>query len=124
MPKPRVLCIDDDLVSTEFVKLALQPDYEVATYNDSIDAINRVAEFRPDLLLLDIMMPEVDGRELLETLRSVASLRSIPVVLLSGNADEADLDALARLGARGLIEKGVTATELKQHVNYALTNPI
>lgn len=123
MPKPRILCIDDDLVSTEFVKIALQQDYEVATYNDSSDAINRVAEFQPDLLLLDIMMPEVDGIGLLETIRAVEPLRHIPVVLLSGNADSADLDALAILGARGLIEKGVTADELKEHVDYALTHP-
>lgn len=123
MTTARIFCIDDDLVSLEFARQSLQAEYTVGLCSDPSDALNQAAEFKPDLILLDIMMPIVDGIGLLELLKSLDLTKSVPVVLLSAKADDADLDRLLNLGARGLIEKGVAAQDLREQVAYALANP-
>ena len=124
MTKARIFCVDDDSVSLEFARQSLQSDYTVGICSDPSDALNQAAEFAPDLILLDIMMPVVDGVGLLELLKSLELTKSVPVVLLSAKADDADLDRLLNLGARGLIEKGVSAQDLREQVAYALANPL
>ena len=93
----RILVIDDNVKLTTMVEKALlRCGFEVAVENDSMQAVNRVRQVQPNLIILDIMMPQKDGGEVLSELRQDPYLRNIPVILLTGLADEAT--AISRLG--------------------------
>ena len=93
----RILIIDDNVSLTTMVAKALgHHGFQVAVENDSLQAVDRVRRERPDLVVLDIMMPQKDGGEVLGELRNDPSLRAIPVILLTGLADQAS--AFARMG--------------------------
>jgi len=93
----RILVIDDNVNLTTMVERALlRCGFDVAVENNSMKAVNRVRQEQPNLIILDIMMPEKDGGEVLSELRQDPYLRNIPVILLTGLADEAA--AISRLG--------------------------
>lgn len=95
--KPRILIVDDNRALTTLLAKALAKfGYEPVVENNPLLAINTVRHYMPDLILLDIMMPERDGGRVLADLRSDLSLRTIPVVLLTAIAREAQ--ALANTG--------------------------
>ena len=86
--KKRILVVDDEPTITRLLKLNLEQtgDYEVATENDSQAALATAKEFRPDLILLDVMMPKMDGYELCDVLRQNAPTAQTPTVLLASKA--------------------------------------
>jgi CheY-like chemotaxis protein len=99
--RPRVLLVDDE----EDVRLLVShiladTGYQVETVANGRDALRRIAESRPDLVLLDLMMPELDGWQVLSALRE--SVDAPPVLVLSAYCD--DRKAVA-LGARGWVRK-------------------
>jgi CheY-like chemotaxis protein len=93
----RILIIDDNVALTTLLSKTLDRfGYDPIVENNAIFAINTAREYRPDLILLDIMMPERDGGRVLADLRSDLSLRKIPVILLTAIARE--VQSLADLG--------------------------
>jgi len=83
--KKRILVVDDQSDITRLLKHGLEQtnDYEVREENDSSAALAAAEEFRPHLILLDVMMPGMDGGELAGTLRASAKLKSVPIVFLT-----------------------------------------
>jgi two-component system OmpR family response regulator len=81
----RILIVDDEPDMTFLVRLNLQKTgrYEVREENESPNALPAAREFRPDLILLDVMMPELDGGDVLALLKEDHQLRSVPVVFLT-----------------------------------------
>ena len=95
--KSRILIIDDNVAMTALLTKALdRVGYEPFVENNPLLAVNTVRHCMPDLILLDVMMPERDGGRVLTDLRNDLSLRYIPVVLLTGVAREAQ--SLANIG--------------------------
>ncbi len=95
--KPRIQIIDDNVAMTTMLAKALsRSGYDTVVENNPLLAVNTVRHFMPDLILLDVIMPELDGGRVLMDLRNDLSLRYIPVVLLTAIAPEAQ--ALANLG--------------------------
>ena len=95
--KIKVLLIEDEKEVAELYKLKLTLDgYEVVTAENGQEGLDKANSYRPELIFLDIKMPEMDGFEVLKKLRAAARTKDIPVVILS-NFDEQDL-----------IEKGLT----------------
>ncbi len=90
MKKTRILAIDDDVNATRMVKLALERTgrYEVWQLNDSAGAVAVAREVRPDLILLDIRMPGVEGAEVAFQIRSDQELQRTPVVFLTSLVSE------------------------------------
>jgi CheY-like chemotaxis protein len=92
-PKKRILVVDDDQCLTKLVVLFLarSDSYFVRVENDPAKAISAAMEFRPDLILMDISMPDLDGAELASRMKALPALRSVPIVFLTGSvtADEA-----------------------------------
>lgn len=82
---PNVVCIDDDSVIRERVESILnQHGYQVATLNDPLQALGQVFQLKPDLILCDIAMPQLDGYEICAMLRSSSTFRQTPIVMLTG----------------------------------------
>ena len=95
--KIKILLIEDEKEVAELYKLKLTLDgYEVITAENGQEGLDKANSYRPELIFLDIKMPEMDGFEVLKKLRATARTKDIPVVVLS-NFDEQDL-----------IEKGLT----------------
>ena len=89
---PRILAVDDMPANLDILRVRLESQgYEVFTAVDGEEALSRVAELEPDLILLDIMMPKIDGIEVVKRLKQDASQRFIPVILVTAKADTKDV---------------------------------
>jgi CheY-like chemotaxis protein len=82
MKKNRILVIDDEPGFTRLLKLVLQR-YEIREENDAVRAFETALNFRPDLILLDVVMPGIDGGNLAARLKSDALLKNVPIVFLT-----------------------------------------
>lgn len=109
----RILIIDDvELISAVVTKHLLRGGFkQVRTETNSNNAMAVIENFRPDLILLDVKMPDVSGLELLASLRSIPDQSKVIVVMLSSAGLEEQQQALD-LGANGFLQKPVTAEKL------------
>lgn len=93
--KKRILIVDDEAVLTRLMRISLERTgmYEVRTENKSTSVIATAEEFRPDLIMLDLIMPEQDGGDVVEALRKNATLKEVPVVFLTASVKQSDIEA-------------------------------
>ena len=116
--KRLVLVVDDEPRMVRFVQMNLELEgYRVSTASGGLEALDRVREEIPDLVLLDIMMPEMDGYETLERIRQVSS---VPVIMLTVKAEEEDKVRGLELGADDYVTKPFSPRELMSRVKAAL----
>src|SRR6185312_14662480 len=111
--KPRILFVEDEPMLREHLAEALSEEYCVDTAGTGKEALTVVLRAKPDLVVTDIVMPEMDGVELLKTLRSAPSTQAIPVLLLSGRAPEEQRVEGFRQGADGYLAKPYSERELR-----------
>lgn len=91
MPK-KILAVDDERHIVRLVQVNLErAGYEVVTAFDGKDALEKVASEQPDLVVLDVMMPYMDGFEVLQNLRKNQATRDLPVIMLTAKAQDADV---------------------------------
>jgi len=113
---PAVLIADDEPDMLRFLKSQLQGQYQVLEAVDGRQAFEKASQFLPDIILLDMMMPEKDGLQVCRELRERTSTKRIPVVLLTARADEeTKLQSLAA-GASDFLSKPFSTTELHVRV--------
>jgi len=109
---PRVLIVDDDPRIREFVRVNLEMDgYVVREAGSAEEGLAALEEQPPDLILLDVMMPGVDGWEMLRRMQERHGMGSIPVIMFSGQVESSDDDAQAR-GAQGFLGKPFNPQDL------------
>lgn len=111
--KPRILFVEDEPMLRAHLAEALSEDYCVDTAGTGTEALTVLLRAKPDLVVTDIVMPEMDGVELLKTLRSAPSTQAIPVLLLSGRAPEEQRLEGFREGADGYLAKPYSERELR-----------
>ena len=119
----RILVVDDNADIRNLISLILTSEsYEVLVAESGAELLERIASFRPDLLLLDIMMPYMSGFEALESVRSLPNphLSSIPVVMITAKSMDEDVDRASALGATSYIVKPFRADTLKEKVKAQL----
>jgi len=114
----RVLHIDDDADICEVVamSLSLDSEYEVRSCASGQDGLAAAAAYRPDLILLDVMMPGMDGPTTLDHLRKNAQTADIPVVFMTARAQPRELEKFKVLGAAGTIAKPFDPMDLASSV--------
>lgn len=112
--KKRILAVDDEVSFTNLVKLILEStgEYEVRIENSGKKAVSAAREFRPDLILLDIIMPDISGMEVASLLKEDSSLINTPVVFLTAIVTEKEVEAQKKLGEQVFIAKPIAANEL------------
>jgi CheY-like chemotaxis protein len=105
--RKRILIIDDENDIREVAALALETagDFDVVTANGGRAGLIAARDHRPDLILLDVMMPELDGPSTFQELRQSEATRSIPVIFLTAKVQTADRRRLSDLGALGILAK-------------------
>ncbi len=116
-----ILIADDFMVVRAVLRRQLEADgHTVVEAVDGAEALRACREVRPDVVLLDVEMPVLDGHATLEQLKSDEELRDIPVVFLTGRVDTADVVNGLRLGAHDYLRKPFEANELMARVSAAL----
>jgi DNA-binding response OmpR family regulator len=106
MINARILVVDDDRVIQQLLKVNLELEgYAVEVADDGEEALAQFELFRPDLVLLDIMMPKLDGWEVCRRLKSGTDSARVPIVLLSARAQAADVQRGTELGVAAYVTK-------------------
>jgi two-component system alkaline phosphatase synthesis response regulator PhoP/two-component system response regulator VicR len=114
---PRVLVVDDEVNIVRLIQVNLERHgYQVTTANNGVQALEKIREDRPDLLVSDVMMPEMDGFELLANVRRDPSLSDLPVIMLTAKAQDRDVMEGYTRGADMYLTKPFNPAEL---LNFA-----
>jgi CheY-like chemotaxis protein len=121
--KKRILVVDDQASDTRLLKIFLERtnDYEVREENDARAALSAAAQFQPHLILLDVMMPEMDGGELAACFHADPRWKAVPIVFLTAAVTKGEVKAgRGRVGGYPFLAKPVVLTEvlacLKHHL--------
>lgn len=113
----KVLLVDDDPDILEFLKKRLENEgFAVATARDGVEGLDQAAACEPDVILLDVMMPNKDGFGLLAELRAHEDLRNIPVIMLTAKAETQNIFRGQSLGAIDYLIKPVDFQELLKYL--------
>ena len=117
----RVLVVDDESDVTELLHYRLEQEgYRVATLNDPLGFVAKVRELEPDLMLLDIMMPELSGMQLCRIVRADPSMKDIPVIFLSARGEVEDRIKGLEAGAEDYVSKPFNTNELLLRISKML----
>ncbi|GBD88545.1 transcriptional regulatory protein YycF [bacterium BMS3Abin03] len=117
---PKILLVDDEPDIVEFLKYNLEAEnYEVIVGYDGLEALNKLSE-KPDLIILDIMMPHFDGFEVYKKINDLEEYRHIPVIFLTAKSGEKDEIKGLELGASDYIQKPISPKKLIARVKSNL----
>ncbi len=121
--KRRILIVDDDPESTHLVKILLEKtgNYLVREENDPDEAHQSARNFRPDAILLDIMMPKKDGSEVAAQMEADPELRSTPIIFLTALVTEPETKAGLRIEGHRSLAKPINIPELINQIEQSLT---
>jgi diguanylate cyclase (GGDEF)-like protein len=118
--RPRLLLAEDDADDRAVLVEALEGDYEIAALGAGDEALEAARELPPDLALLDLHLPGLDGLDVLEALRADPHTAEIPVILISGEADDATRVRALDLGAADFLQKPISLGELRARIERTL----
>jgi len=117
--RKRILVVDDDTIIVETLVQALEEDehgYDVYSAADGFEARLQIAHFKPDLLILDIMMPDIDGYEVCRKLKSTPAGKEVKVIVLSAYLDAEAFEQMRTCGADACFSKPLPLAQLKREV--------
>ncbi len=118
---PGILVVDDNEDSIRIIQAVLENNgYTVRVARSGKEALERVKEDLPQLVLLDVMMPEMSGMEVLERLRASAQTAAVPVILLTAKAQDEDVISGYQVGADYYITKPFTSKQLLYGIRLVL----
>ena len=121
MPKRRILIADDNLPNVELLEAYLgEVDCEVAVAVDGRETLRKVAEFRPDLILLDIMMPKLSGFEVCKQLKHDPATKGILVLMVTALNEQGDIERAVAAGCDDFLSKPINRLELVKRVENML----
>jgi DNA-binding response OmpR family regulator len=116
-----VLVVDDEPMARTLLRLMLvRAGFEVVEAEDGFDALEKVSQNPPDLMILDIMMPGMDGFTVCESIRSDARTAALPIIMLSAKTDAESINRGLQVGASKYLTKPVSPEDLTRHVRDAL----
>lgn len=118
-----VLVVDDEPMARTLLRLMLvRAGFEVVEAEDGYDALDKLKEGEPDVMILDVMMPGIDGFHVCETVRATPNTSELPIIMLSAKTDLASVDKGLRLGANKYLTKPISPEELTRQVRDVLQN--
>ena len=116
--RKRILIVDDEPAVVAFIEgaLRLEGDYELATAYDGFEAGHQLAIFKPDLVVLDIMLPGMDGFEICRRLKTDPAMAHVKVLAVTGFATEENIEKILGYGADDFLAKPLKLEDLKKKV--------
>jgi DNA-binding response OmpR family regulator len=118
----KILVIEDDSIALRLIEYTLRKEgYQVLTAKNGLEGISKAKSGEPDLIILDVMLPGVDGFEVCHRLRSEPKTAQLPILMLSGKAQEIDKATGLKVGADDYITKPATPRELVSRIESHLT---
>ncbi len=118
----KVLIVDDsDVIKKSLEEFFRGYDFSVYTCSDGLEGLRLAAEKKPDLIFLDLMMPNVNGLKMLEVKNVLSDIKDIPVIVISGNTVKSNVIAAMEAGATKVISKPIEERILKEAVNEILS---
>lgn len=123
--KTKVLIVEDEEHIVELIKYNLEKEgYDVIFCDNGKDALNKVVNEKPNLILLDVMLPELDGYEILKNLKISENTKDIPVIMLTAKSEEIDKVLGLEFGADDYITKPFSVRELLARIKAVLRRSI
>ncbi|MBE2220848.1 MAG: response regulator [Anaerolineae bacterium] len=121
-----VLIVDDEPMARTLLRLMLvRAGFNVSEAEDGFDALEKVQASQPDIILLDVMMPGMDGFSVCEELRQRKETSQLPVIMLSAKTDLDSINKGLRVGATKYLTKPISPDDLTRHVKEILDgNPV
>ena len=121
LAQSKILIADDNIQNCELIDAYLSEEgYELSVAYDGQQAMKRVEELQPDLVLLDIMMPKLSGYEVCQWMKSNARTKDIPVLMVTALNEQGDIEKAVRAGCDDFLTKPVNSLELKTRVKSLL----
>jgi CheY-like chemotaxis protein len=120
MGKRKILLVDDSETILLYEKLMLGSNYQFVTAKNGRKGLEMAEKELPDLILLDIMMPEMDGLECLKALHEKDSTKKIPVIMVTTKTDQHRVESAYRFGCSDFVTKPVDKTDLVRKVEKLL----
>lgn len=116
--KRKVLIVDDDEELVELLSDVFErdPRFDIRTANNGFDAGMLVKEFRPDLVVLDVMLPDINGKEVCQRVRSDSTLESVKIICISGMVEQDKVAELKAAGANDFMHKPFNVERLLDRV--------
>ncbi len=119
--KPRILIVDDDEVTRDTLEGLLYPEgFEITFAESGSDAISMIEKIKPDTILLDVVMADMDGFEVCRTIKSKDKWRHIPIIMVTGLDSKEDISRGLDAGAEDFLHKPVNGLELRARVRSML----
>ena len=116
-----ILVVEDEkLLCDAYKKFLEKKDFKVDLSHDGEEALKYLDENKPDLILLDINMPKIDGVEFLERTRKIKRINKIPILLITGIVQTEKIGRCLELGAAGYIEKANSPSDVINKINSIL----
>ena len=123
--KEKILIVDDEKDIVKLLEYNLKKEgFRTVTAYDGNEALEKAGREHPDLILLDVMLPEVDGLEVCKQIKKDPATRTVPVIMLTGFGDIALIIKSIQLGAFDFLEKPINTPQLKEVVASALNSVI
>ena len=117
----KILVIDDEPEITEIIDTYLTENgFKVETNNDPHKAVDKAKEFQPDVILLDIMMPGVDGYDVCQSLKNIPDFANTPIIFLTGKDRSDDMGRSFKSGGDMFIKKPFSCERLLEIVNIVV----
>jgi CheY-like chemotaxis protein len=126
MAKRLVLAVDDEPLVTRLIQVNLErAGYAVQTQANSLEALDALksGQVKPDLILLDVTMPYMDGFEMLNQIKADANLKDIPIMMVTARALDADIVHAQGAGVSQYLTKPINPTELVSMVKHVIGEP-
>ena len=119
----KILIADDRSEVVELVRVSLESDeYEVIDASDGKEALEKIEKEKPDLVLLDVVMPHMSGFQVLERLKQDTQTNQIPVIMLTAQGQKLDREAGTKLGAHAYITKPFSPSTLLAKIQEVLAS--
>lgn len=105
--KRKALIVDDDLELVELIRDVMETDgrFEVRVANNGFDAGMMVKEYHPDIIVLDVMLPDINGKEVCQRVRSDSAMDDVQIICISGMVERDKIDELRQAGANDFLQK-------------------
>jgi two-component system, OmpR family, alkaline phosphatase synthesis response regulator PhoP len=121
MPRKKILVIEDELALLETIRIRLDAEgYDAIVADNGKDGVLKALSEKPDLILVDIMMPEMDGIEVIRILHSTGDFRHIPMIVISALGRDSDIKKAMDAGAEDYMVKPYSQKELLKKIAHFL----